>query len=128
MKKILFWGKHSVTFTIALSSLAFVLPAWFYELDLLQSFAVHALAGYIGLALLLVIFRAWWWSAGAAGAALVLLVALQAYILPMTSSPTVDGHPFHRGPLQRIGEQSGSTATWRNKRWLRKQICYLFRK
>ncbi len=94
MKKMLFWGYTGTALTIALSSLVFVLPAWFYELDLLQSFAVHALAGYAGLALLCVLFRAWWWSVSAGGGALVLLLFLHTYIVPITSPPTINGQPF----------------------------------
>ena len=94
MKKILFWGQICIALVIVLSSLAFVLPTSFYELDLLQSFAAHALVGYTGVALLCMLFRAWWWSASAGGAALVLLLFLHAYIVSPAPPQTADGHPF----------------------------------
>ena len=94
MKKILFWGQLLFALALALSSLAFILPVSFYELDLLQSFAVHALVGYISLALLFILFRAWWLSASAGGATLVLLLFLHSYVIQPTSVLTAEGHPF----------------------------------
>ena len=79
---------------IVLSSLIFVLPVSFYALDLLQSFAVHALVGYVGLALLFMLFRVWWLSASAGGAAGILLLFLHPYLLQPTPTITAEGHPF----------------------------------
>jgi endonuclease/exonuclease/phosphatase (EEP) superfamily protein YafD len=81
-------------FGLALSSLAFVLPAWFYELDLLQSFAAHALVGYLLLAALFLLIRAKRWALGAGGAVALLALSLHSYILPPALPPSADGHPF----------------------------------
>ena len=94
MKKILFWGRISLALIIILSSLAFIVPVSFYALDLLQSFAVHALIGYTALALLFALFRAWWLTASAGGAALMLLLFLHSYMIQSTPSITAEGHPF----------------------------------
>ena len=94
MKKIWFWGQIFLALILALSSLAFIMPASFYEHDLLQSFAVHALAGYASLALLFVLFRTWWLSISAGGAALALLLFLHSYVVQPTSAIIAEGHPF----------------------------------
>ena len=94
MKKILVWGHSVLALIIALSSLAFVLPVSFYMLDLLQSFAVHALVGYAGLTVLFLLLRAWWLSVSAGGAAFVLLLCLHPYVIQPTPVLTTEGHPF----------------------------------
>ena len=94
MKKILFWGPRLLALALLISSFAFVLPAWFYELDLLQSFAVHALVGYGLLLGLFMLIRAKHLAIGAGGAATVLLLCLHSYIMPPTLSPAADGPAF----------------------------------
>ena len=94
MKKILFWGQQFLAIALLISSFAFVLPAWFYELDLLQSFAAHALVGYVLLLGLFILIRANRLAMGAGGAGVVLLLGLHSYILPPTLPPSADGHPF----------------------------------
>ncbi len=94
MKKILFWGKRLLALALLISSLVFVLPTRFYELDLLQSFAVHALVGYVLLLGLFVLIRAKHLAVGAGGAATVLLLGLHSYIMPPTLPPATDGHAF----------------------------------
>ena len=94
MKKILFWGPRFLAIVLLLSSLAFVLPAWFYALDLLQSFAVHALVGYVLLLGLFVLTRAKRLAMGAGGAATVLLLGLHSYIMPPAQPATPDGPAF----------------------------------
>ena len=88
------WGQPLCALIIVLSSLAFIVPISFYELDLLQSFAVHALAGYVGLTLLFILFRAWRLSAASGGAAVVLLWVLHAYVIQPAPTLTAEGHPF----------------------------------
>ena len=94
MKKILFWGQQLLAIALLISSFAFVLPAWFYELDLLQSFAAHALVGYVLLLGLFILIRAKRLAMGAGGAGVILLLCLHSYILPPTLPPSADGHPF----------------------------------
>lgn len=94
MKKILLWGQRFAAIALIISSLAFVLPAWFYALDLLQSFAVHALAGYALLTALFLLVRAKWLARGAGGAFAILLLSLHAYIIPSTSPHAGEGQPF----------------------------------
>ena len=94
MKKIWFWGRWLLTLLILISSLVFILPLSFYEIDLLQSFAVHALLGYTGLALLCMLFRAWQLSAAAGGAALMLVLCLHSYVMQPTPAITTEGQPF----------------------------------
>lgn len=94
MKKILFWGSRITAFAIALSALAFVLPTSFYALDLLQSFAMHALVGYLLLLGLFILIRAKQLAIGAGGAGAVLLLCLHSYIMPPTLPPAADGHAF----------------------------------
>ena len=94
MKKILFWGQQLLAIALLISSFAFVLPAWFYELDLLQSFAAHALVGYVLLLGLFILIRTKRLAMGAGGAGVILLLCLHSYILPPTLPPSADGHPF----------------------------------
>ena len=94
MKKILFWGQQLLAIALLISSFAFVLPAWFYELDLLQSFAAHALVGYVLLLGLFILIRAKRLAMGAGGAGVILLLGLHSYIMPPTLPPAPDGHAF----------------------------------
>ena len=94
MKKILFWGQRFLAIALTISSLVFVLPAWFYELDLLQSFAVHALVGYALLLGLFVLLRAKRLAFGAGGAVAVLLLCLHSYIVPPASPALTNGPAF----------------------------------
>ncbi|MGB3777327.1 MAG: endonuclease/exonuclease/phosphatase family protein [Tunicatimonas sp.] len=94
MKKILFWGQRFVALVIALSALAFVLPTSLYALDLLQSFAVHALVGYALLLGLFILVRAKQLAIVAGGAVAGLLLCLHSYILPPSLSHFADGQPF----------------------------------
>lgn len=94
MKKLVSWAQSLLAIALLLSSLTFILPLSFYELDLIQSFAVHALVGYGGLMLLFALFRAWRLLAAAGGAAVVLMWALHTYIIQPTPSFADKGHPF----------------------------------
>ena len=94
MKKTMPGGKLFLYIGILLSALVFVLPTSVYEFDLLQSFAVHALAGYLALTWLLVLFRQWFLSMSAGGAAGVLLLFLSPFVLPSDPALTTEGQPF----------------------------------
>ncbi len=94
MKKIKSGGQRFAAIALLISSLAFVLPAWFYELDLLQSFAMHALVGYALLAGLFLLVRAKWLARGAGGAVTILLLSLHPYILPPALPHSADGQSF----------------------------------
>ncbi len=94
MKVTMTWGKFFLYLIILLSVLAFVMPPALYELDLLQSFAVHALVGYTALLLLLILLRQWWLSVAAGGAVVVLSLFLMPYLLPTGVVLTETGQPF----------------------------------
>ena len=92
--KIYAFFRYTGAALILASTLLFMVPTFVYELDLLQSFAFHAMLGYAGLSFLLLLLHRWWWGISAMCASLLLLVFLKPYIAQEPMPKLSDGRPF----------------------------------
>ncbi len=80
---------------LLLSALLFILPTPNFYLDVLQSFALHAMIGYGALSLLFLLLKKGWLTLASLGSLLLLLLFFYPYLMNQTTREfTIEEEPF----------------------------------